>query len=95
MPSLKKLAVLATAAKAAQSYVRENPEKADHYLGKAAEFADKRTKGKYSRQINGVASKARSAVIGTGPQVGGTSTGPTIPTQPTTPSEPVDPNHTA
>lgn len=95
MPSLKKLAVLATAAKAAQSYVRENPEKADRYLGKAAEFADKRTKGKYSRQINGVASKARSAVIGTGPQVGGTSTGPTIPTQPTTPSEPVDPNHTA
>ena len=42
MAGLKKLGALATAAKAAQRYVQENPEKADQYLGKAAEFADKR-----------------------------------------------------
>lgn len=93
MPSLKKLAFLATAAKAAQSYVRENPEKADQYLGKAAAFADKRTKGKYSRQIDGVASKARSAVIGKDPQVDGGTSEPTVPAQPT-PIEPTDPNRT-
>jgi hypothetical protein len=82
MPSLKKLAVLATAAKAAQRYVRENPEKADQYLGKAAAFADKQTKGKYSRQIDGVTSKARSAVIGKGPGIGGGPTSPTDPNRP-------------
>lgn len=64
MAGLKKFGALATAAKAAQRYVRENPDKADQYLGKAAQFADKTTKGKYSRQIDGAASKARSAALG-------------------------------
>jgi len=88
MPSLKKLAVLATAAKAAQRYVRENPDKADQYLGKAAAFADKRTKGKYSRQIDGVASKARSAVTGKSPRI---SDDPTVRTEPITPANPTTP----
>ncbi len=70
MPGLKNLAVITAAAKAAQRYVRENPDKADQYLGKAAEFADKRTKGKYSQQINGVSSKARKVIAGKERQVG-------------------------
>jgi len=92
MPSLKKLAVLATAAKAAQRYVRENPEKADQYLGKAAAFADKQTKGKYSRQIDGVAAKARKAVTGKSPTI---AEDPTVRTEPTSPANPTGPTDTS
>lgn len=87
MAGLKKFAALATVAKAAQRYVRENPEKADQYLGKAAEFADKRTKGKYSRQINGATSKARSAALGKNGTSRGTVDGQVIdPKDPGTPT---------
>lgn len=83
MAGLKKLGALATAAKAAQRYVQENPEKADQYLGKAAEFADKRTKGKYSRQINGATAKARSAALGKNGAVDGEVIDPKRPDSPT------------
>ncbi|MFC7490913.1 MULTISPECIES: antitoxin [unclassified Knoellia] len=83
MAGLKKLGALAAAAKAAQRYVRENPDKADQYIGKAAEFADKRTKGKYSRQISGASSKARSAALGKNRAVGGDAA--------PTPTNPVNP----
>lgn len=79
MAGLKKFAALAAAAEAVRRYVQENPEKADLYLGKAAEFADKRTKGKYSRQIHGAASTARKAALGKERAVGGDAADPNGP----------------
>ena len=63
-----KFALIATAAQAARSYAQKNPDKTDRYLSKAADFADKRTKGKYSKQITGAASKARGALGNGRPQ---------------------------
>jgi alkylation response protein AidB-like acyl-CoA dehydrogenase len=60
MPLFRKLATLATAAEAARRYAKKNPDKASKYLDQAAQFLDKQTKGKYSGQINGVASKAKN-----------------------------------
>jgi len=53
MPTLRKLAVLATAAEAARRYARSNPDKAGKLLDQAAAFIDKQTKGKYSEKISG------------------------------------------
>jgi MT0933-like antitoxin protein len=61
MPLFKKLATLATAAAAARTYAKKNPDKASKYVDQAAEFVDKQTKGKYHSQIVGVAQKAKSA----------------------------------
>jgi hypothetical protein len=61
MPPYKKLATLASAAAAARSYAKKNPEQASRWVDQAAQFIDKQTKGKYSSQISGVASKAKSA----------------------------------
>jgi hypothetical protein len=59
MPLFRKLAVLATAAEAARRYAKSNPDKAAKFVDQAAQFVDKQTKGKYSGQIHGVASKAK------------------------------------
>jgi alkylation response protein AidB-like acyl-CoA dehydrogenase len=61
MPLFRKLATLATAAEAARRYAKKNPDKAAKYVDQAAQFLDRQTKGKYSGQISGVASKAKSA----------------------------------
>ncbi|SDW36244.1 MT0933-like antitoxin protein [Amycolatopsis xylanica] len=61
MPSLKKLAALAGTAAAVRSYAKKNPEKVNKIAGQAAEFVDKRTKGKYHGQIGGVLQKVRNA----------------------------------
>ncbi|UAL29750.1 antitoxin [Nocardioides rotundus] len=63
MPKFRKFAAVSAAAAAAKRYARNNPEKTDRYLGQAAAFADKRTKGKYSRQIDGLSRKAREAAM--------------------------------
>jgi len=68
MSKLRKIAVLGAAAEAARRYARNNPEKADRYVAQASEFADRRTKGKYSRQIDSLARKARDAARGDGPR---------------------------
>jgi hypothetical protein len=61
MPMFRKLAMLAGAAEAARRYAKSNPDKAAKYVDQAAQFVDKQTKGKYSGQIRGAASKAKSA----------------------------------
>ena len=66
MSAIRKLAVLGAAAEAARRYARNNPEKADRYVEQASAFVDRRTKGKYSRQIDGLARKARDAAHGDG-----------------------------
>jgi hypothetical protein len=58
---LRRLAMLATAAEAARRYAKSNPDKAAKIVDQAAQFVDKQTKGKYSGQIEGFASKAKSA----------------------------------
>ena len=72
---LRKLAAVGAATEAARRYARKNPAKADQYLDRAASFADQRTKGKYSRQIDGLTTKARDYAHGprdTGPRDAGT-----------------------
>ena len=74
MPLFRKLATLATAAEAARRYAKKNPDKASKYVDQAAQFLDKQTKGKYSGQISGVASKAKG-VAGIKPSPGHGATG--------------------
>jgi alkylation response protein AidB-like acyl-CoA dehydrogenase len=74
MPMFRKLATLATAAEAARRYAKKNPDKASKYVDQAAQFLDKQTKGKYSGQISGVASKAKG-VAGIKPPPGSGATG--------------------
>ncbi|MEV0067591.1 MULTISPECIES: antitoxin [unclassified Amycolatopsis] len=57
MAMLKRLAVLAGAAGAVTSYAKKNPEKVNQAVGKAAQFVDQKTKGKYHAKINGVTQK--------------------------------------
>jgi hypothetical protein len=80
MPLFKKLATLATAAAAARSYAKKNPDQASRYVDQAAQFIDKQTKGKYSSKITGAASKAKNAAgirpaHGAGPAANGYPTG--------------------
>ncbi len=63
MAFMRKLTVLAGAAGAARAYAKKNPEKVNQVVGKAAKFADDKTKGKYHQQIAGVVRKV-STVTG-------------------------------
>ncbi|WP_370949106.1 antitoxin [Amycolatopsis sp. cg5] len=67
MPSFKKLAALAGTAAAVRGYAKKNPEKVNKIAGQAAEFVDKRTKGKYHGQIGGMLQKVRKATNDPGP----------------------------
>jgi hypothetical protein len=67
MALLRRLTVLATAAGAAQQYIKRNPEKVNRMAAKAGQFVDKRTKGKYHSQIDGVVRKVRQTTGQTGP----------------------------
>ena len=60
MPLLRKLTMLAGAAEAARRYAKKNPDKVNKAAEQAGRFVDKRTKGKYSRQINTAVSKVRT-----------------------------------
>ncbi|GAA3568111.1 antitoxin [Amycolatopsis ultiminotia] len=61
MAMMKRLTVLASAASAVGSYVRRNPEKVNQAVGKAARFADEKTKGRYHSQIDGAVRKVSDA----------------------------------
>lgn len=71
MALMRRLAALGAAAEAARRYAHNNPDKAQRYIDQAAAFADKRTKGKYSRQIGSASSKASELAIGHGGGTGG------------------------
>jgi hypothetical protein len=62
---MRRLTMLAGAAGAARAYAKKNPEKVNQAVGKAAKFADDKTKGKYHQQIAGVVRKV-SSVTGPG-----------------------------
>ncbi len=58
MPGMfKRLAALSAAAEAARRYAQKNPDKVRGIADKAAKFADDRTKGKYTNQINSAKQK--------------------------------------
>ena len=58
------IAALGAAADAARRFARKNPEKTRSYLDKAADVADRQTKGKYSSQIRSASQKAGQAALG-------------------------------
>ncbi len=60
MPLLRKLTILAGAAEAARRYVRNNPDKVNKMAGRAAQFVDKRTKGRYHKQIGTAVKKVHN-----------------------------------
>jgi hypothetical protein len=57
MPSLKRLTAVAGTAAAARSYIRKNPDKVYKMAASAGKFIDKRTKGKYHKQIDNAVRK--------------------------------------
>lgn len=86
MKKLRKAAVIAGAAEMARQWVRNNPDKAQVYIDKAASAFDGRTGGKYSTKVRGASSAAKKAVAkeaGVTPSeassttVPGSTTGPT------------------
>ncbi len=80
MKKLGKITLLATAAEAARQWAKNNPDKANDYIDKASAAVDKRTKGKYSKQLTGATQKAKEAVTkGAGPGQGQTVPGSTVP----------------
>jgi hypothetical protein len=58
---LRKLTVVAGAAGAASQYAKKHPDQVNRWAEKAGTFIDKRTKGKYRKQISGAVQKVRSA----------------------------------
>ncbi|MFL6142927.1 MAG: antitoxin [Labedaea sp.] len=58
---LRKLTVVAGAAGAATQYAKKHPDQVNRWAEKTASFVDKRTNGKYRKQIKGAVQKVRSA----------------------------------
>ena len=99
MPLIKKLATLATAAAAARSYAKKNPDQTSKYLDQAAQFVDKQTKGKYRTHISGAAQKAKSVAgidhtPGAGSAANGYVSGHSYPPPSPTPPSPTPPSPT-
>jgi len=64
MALLRKLTALAGTAEVARRYAKKNPDKVNKFAGQAAQFVDKRTKGKYHSQLDGAVRKVRQATGG-------------------------------
>jgi hypothetical protein len=58
---LRRLMLLAGALGAARRYVRENPDKVNRFADRVGRFVDKRTRGRYHRQVDGALRKIRSS----------------------------------
>lgn len=61
MAMMRRLTVIVGAIEAARRYARNNPEKVNRYADQVARVLDKRTKGKYSRQLHDAVRKVRSS----------------------------------
>jgi hypothetical protein len=81
MPSLKRLTAIAGTAAAARSYIRKNPDKVNKIAASAGKFIDKRTKGKYHKQIDNAVRKVHHM---TGRTAENEATTPATTTMPTT-----------
>jgi hypothetical protein len=60
MPLLRRLTAIAGTAAAARSYARKNPDKVNRMASKAGQFINKRTNGKYNRQVDSAVRKVRA-----------------------------------
>lgn len=88
MALLKKLAALGAAAEAARRYAQKNPDKVRQFTDKAASFADKQTKGKYSNQINQAKHKVTEvAGVQNTPNVQNAPYHPAVPPNPISPAD--------
>jgi hypothetical protein len=61
MALFRKLTALAGTAEVARRYAKKHPEKVNKFADQAAQFVDKRTKGKYHSKIDGAVRKVRKA----------------------------------
>lgn len=64
MAKFKNAAVMLTIAESARQWARNNPDKAGSYIDKATGFVDKRTQGKYHKQLSGLSQTAKKNVTG-------------------------------
>jgi len=87
MPSLKRLTAIAGTAAAARSYIRKNPDKVNKMAASAGKFIDKRTKGKYHKQIDNAVRKVHH-MTGRTAENAATTPATTTPTTPTTTAMP-------
>jgi len=61
MALIKRLTMIAGGVAAAREYARRHPEKVNRMAGKAGDFVDRRTNGKYHDKIDKAVTKVRSA----------------------------------
>jgi 23S rRNA maturation mini-RNase III len=59
MPLMRRVATLGAAVAAARSYARQNPDKVNRYADQAAAFVDRKTQGKYRKQIDSALRQVR------------------------------------
>lgn len=59
MPLMRRVAVIGAAVAAARRYARQNPEKVNRYADQAAAFVDRRTGGRYRKQIDSALRQVR------------------------------------
>ena len=75
MPLMRRVATLGAAVAAARRYARQNPDKVNRYADQAAAFVDRKTQGKYRKQIDSALRQVRkeTSVPGRGQGVSGAS----------------------
>jgi hypothetical protein len=59
MPLMRRVAALGAAVAAARRYARHNPDKVNRYADQAASFVDRRTHGRYRRQLDAALRQVR------------------------------------
>ena len=59
MPLMRRVAALGAAVAAARRYARQNPEKVNRYADQAAGYVDRRTNGRFSRQLDAALRQVR------------------------------------
>ena len=59
MPMMRRVAALGAAVAAARKYARQHPEKVNRYADQAASYIDRRTHGRYRRQIDAALTQVR------------------------------------
>lgn len=79
MAKFKNAALVFTAAEGARQWARNNPDKASQYVDKATGFVDKRTQGKYHKQLAGLSQTVKKNLTGQQTVQGSTVVGETPP----------------
>ena len=59
MPLMRRAATLGAVVAAARRYARQNPDTVNRYADQAAEFVDRKTSGKYRKQIDSALRQVR------------------------------------